>query len=143
MKRIAVFICLIAVIFTLVEDSHAQVPQEGMIGRFPATFLDSVNAEDSYENTALSKAGDGLVNATTFWTEIPKGVAEVTDESNVIIGLTVGLGKGLFTGLARGASGVYDTVTCGIPPYDKPAMKPGYRVDNPQKNGYKIKLLKW
>lgn len=164
MKRALVFICTLAVIFSLAQECLAQVPQEplnpsvavaadnavvarkeGMIGRFPSSFLDTVNTEDGqYENTLLDKAGDGFINATTFWADIPEGVAEVTGQSNIIVGMTVGVVKGTITGLIRGASGASDMVTCAAPPYDKPAMKPKYKVDNAAKNtGYKVKLMQW
>lgn len=164
MKRIFILIGMLALIFNIMQDCLAQAPQEplnpsvtlgtdnagpvrkeGMIGRFPSSFLDTVNAEDdSYDNTLLSKAGDGFINATTFWAEIPEGVAEVTQESNIFVGMTVGVVKGTVAGLARGASGASDMVTCAAPPYDKPAMKPKFKVDNAAKNtGYKVKLMQW
>jgi len=130
---------------TLAVDNVAPAHKEGMIGRFPSSFLDTVNAQDDlYESTLLDKAGDGFINATTFWTEIPESVAEVTQESNIIVGMTVGVVKGAVTGLARGASGASDMVTCAAPPYDKPAMKPKFKVDDAAKNtGYKVKLMQW
>ncbi|MFH0855830.1 MAG: exosortase system-associated protein, TIGR04073 family [Candidatus Omnitrophota bacterium] len=109
-----------------------------------STFLDSLNNDqDAYANSPVSKAGDGTLNAVSAWVDIPRGISEETQDSNLFLGLTIGLGKGLVTGVKREAAGIVDVATCGFPPYDKPLMAPEYKVNNPDQNGLKLKILSW
>ena len=110
-----------------------------------SAFLKAMNLKenDAYANTAVSKAGDGMINAVTCWTDIPKEVVRVNQEENVLMAATVGLGGGIFYGVTRGVSGVYDMATFGIPPYNDPVMQPEYKVNRPQQEGLKIDILKW
>jgi putative exosortase-associated protein (TIGR04073 family) len=109
----------------------------------PNAFLESVNTDKLEKNTAGYKMGEGLINVATSWVDVPDKIEENSRNGNVIIGSIVGFGKGIVTGIARGVAGSIDVATSGLPPYDKPLMKPKYKVDNPTKEGYKIPLLKW
>ncbi|MDO8661884.1 MAG: exosortase system-associated protein, TIGR04073 family [Candidatus Omnitrophota bacterium] len=108
------------------------------------SFLERLNADNNiYENCPISKAGDGALNAALAWVDIPKGISEETEDSNLFLGLTIGLGKGLIVGVKREAAGIIDLATCGFPPYDKPLMTPDYKVNQPDKNGFKVKVWSW
>ncbi len=107
-------------------------------------FLKTVNySDEAYRDTFVSKMGEGAINAATSWTDVPGQMAQVSEEHNILLGCTVGLGAGLVSGIIRGVSGAYDIATCGLPPYDEPTMKPKYKVNNPQKEGFKVRLLSW
>jgi putative exosortase-associated protein (TIGR04073 family) len=86
--------------------------------------------------------GAGAMNAATAWTEIPKQMGEASAKHNPLVGATVGLGEGVVKGMVRGASGVVDMATFGLPPYDKPLMQPAYEVKKPEE-GFKVNLLNW
>jgi len=109
-------------------------------------FLKSINANknfaDNYYDSPAEKMGNGFLNTATAWVDIPYEMARVSSESNIVAGLTVGLGEGVISGFARGVSGVADMATFGVPPYDKPLMEPDYKADNPQKE-LKITILAW
>jgi len=75
-----------------------------------------------------TKLANGLGNALTGWMEIPRQMAEVTNEQNAFAGSTIGLVKGLVFGTGRTAAGVIDTGTFVIPPYDKPIVEPNYNL---------------
>ncbi len=95
-----------------------------------------------YYDTPVDKASAGFINATTSWADIPAKIAEVSEKNNIFLGVTAGFGEGLVSGVARGASGVADMATFGVPPYDKPLMEPQYKVVNPDE-GFKVHLLNW
>jgi putative exosortase-associated protein (TIGR04073 family) len=56
-------------------------------------------------------------------------VAEVSGETNPAIGFTLGAVEGTITGLVRGVTGIFDTLTCIFPPYDEPVMQPEYAME--------------
>ncbi len=127
-----------------VQPYHSTVLQEDKnLSQFSSDFLEQINTEKNiYQVNPSEKIGYGVMNAATSWTDIPRKVGEMTQEHNILLGCTIGLGQGVFTGLARGVSGAVETATFGIPPYDKPFMKPEYTVDRPEE-GFKVKLIKW
>ncbi|MDD4182815.1 MAG: exosortase system-associated protein, TIGR04073 family [Candidatus Omnitrophica bacterium] len=97
---------------------------------------------ESYADTPVEKMGVGIINTTTSWADVPQKVAEVSERDNIFLGVTLGLGEGIVSGLARGASGVADVATFGLAPYNRPAIEPAYKVENPNE-GFKIDLFKW
>lgn len=110
-------------------------------------FLQEINRpiardEDYYSDSWANKMGNGVINTTTSWMDLPNRVAEVSEEHNILVGMTIGATQGIASGLVRGASGVYDMATFGFSPYDRPPMKPEYKVEKPDE-GFKIKLVKW
>lgn len=78
------------------------------------------------DHNAGTKLAQGVVNGVTFPIEFPKQIYLTTKSDNILSGLTFGMAKGICYGLLRLASGVYDTVTCVIPPYGKVQMEPKY-----------------
>ncbi len=98
--------------------------------------------ETSYEGTPVEKISDGVTNMATSWADVPAKIAEVSEKDNLFLGVTLGLGEGLVSGVARGVSGAADTATFAAPPYNKPLMKPEYKVENPDQ-GFKVDILKW
>ena len=96
----------------------------------------------AYEGTPVEKMGDGVMNVATSWADVPAKIAEVSERDNLFLGVTLGFGEGIVEGLARGASGVADTATFGMPPYDKPLMRPEYKVENTDKP-FKVNLISW
>ncbi|MCK9603073.1 MAG: exosortase system-associated protein, TIGR04073 family [Candidatus Omnitrophica bacterium] len=147
-------VLIIAVVFfSLAFAAYAQMPEAPAayatrpinLGTEPqAAFLESVNADKAiYDNCPISKGGDGALNTVAAWVDVPKEINKETQQNNIFSGLTVGFGKGLVTGITRGIAGAVDIVTCGLPPYNEPLMKPEYKVANPDKDGLKVSILQW
>jgi len=80
----------------------------------------------NYDNTALNKLGRGLINTGTCWMEIPTSIFKVSKEKDPLTGTTLGTAEGLVNGVLRGLTGIFDTVTFILPPYNKPLMNPEY-----------------
>ncbi|MDD5585275.1 MAG: exosortase system-associated protein, TIGR04073 family [Candidatus Omnitrophica bacterium] len=78
------------------------------------------------DQNAATKLGRGLVNGLTGIVEVPKQIYLVSKEREPITGITFGLAKGLCYGVLRTATGVYDTLSFPIPPYNKPVMEPEF-----------------
>ncbi|MBM3244648.1 MAG: exosortase system-associated protein, TIGR04073 family [Candidatus Omnitrophica bacterium] len=98
--------------------------------------------EDAYYDSPADKLGTGMINAATAWADIPQQIGKTTGEHNVLVGMTYGFGKGIVSGIKRGVSAAYDMSTCGLPPYDKPMVRPEFTSDNPNQD-LKISVLKW
>jgi putative exosortase-associated protein (TIGR04073 family) len=81
-------------------------------------------------NTPVNKLIRGLVNCLTFPLELPASICDVTKRKGLLSGCTLGVADGFFTSLLRLGTGVIDTVTFPIPPYDKPLLKPEYAIDS-------------
>ncbi len=108
------------------------------------TFLDYLNkSTQSYAESPLSKAGDGTINAVSAWIDVPETITDESVKYDLFTGFTIGLGKGIATGVKREAAGIVDFATCVIPPYDKPLMEPAYTVKQPDTEGLKITVLSW
>jgi len=108
------------------------------------TFLDYLNkSQAGYADTPISKAGDGVLNVVSAWVDIPESITDESADSNLLTGWTIGLGKGVVSGVTRGAAGLVDFGTCAFPPYDKPMVTPEYTVNHPDRDGLKIKVLSW
>lgn len=75
---------------------------------------------------AASKLGRGLANSATCWIEVPKQIYLVSNEREPITGLIYGTAKGVAETIRRAATGVYDTASFLIPPYDKTLMEPEF-----------------
>lgn len=161
MKRAIVLILTVLSLFYSEIDLYAQGGQDALMGLTPNTiflprseqpmptdtraFLQDVNTPDDiyYNSSPVTKGSDGLINVTTFWAEVPKEIYDTTADSNILNGLTFGFARGLIYGFGRGTAGVIDTTTCVVPPYDDPIVEPQYKVNNPQKDGFKITLFRW
>lgn len=155
MKKLIIAVLMFTAVLSAAAISYAQTAEAtGMTAVSLKNFNNYINAplagdlgninldESAYANSPAEKAGKGAINTATAWTDIPKQITQVTDQSNMFIGLTVGFTKGLATGLARTVAGVYQIATGPIPPYDKPLVKPEYKsVDS--KKELQIKVLNW
>jgi putative exosortase-associated protein (TIGR04073 family) len=80
--------------------------------------------------TPVNKLIRGLVNSLTFLVEIPASICDVTKRKGGLAGATLGVADGFFTSFMRLGTGLFDVVTCPIPPYDKPLLKPEYAIDS-------------
>jgi putative exosortase-associated protein (TIGR04073 family) len=77
----------------------------------------AVQASDGavHEHTAGDKLVRGLANIFLGFIEIPRNIHNTTAEDTMLVGWTVGLGKGLgYTGL-RLLAGLYEVVTFPFP----------------------------
>lgn len=95
---------------------------------FPIKVEDTTK---TYGKTPFNKLTRGVFNVSTFFLEVPAATMRVSkEENNAFVGGTVGFAQGLFTGILRLGTGVFDTVTCVIPPYNKPLMEPEFAVQS-------------
>ncbi len=78
------------------------------------------------DENAGTKLARGGVNLLAGWLEFPKQIYLVSKDENPYIGLTYGFVKGLYEGIARTGMGIFETVTCVIPPYDKIFIQPEF-----------------
>ncbi len=53
-------------------------------------------------------------------------MGKTAKEENEFVGGTLGFAKGIFIGVLRFGTGVFDMVTFIIPPYNHPLMEPEY-----------------
>jgi len=86
-------------------------------------FAQEATTADQNAGTKLARGGTNLLAG---WLEFPKQIYVVSRDQNPYIGLTYGFVKGLYEGIAREGMGVFETVTCVIPPYDKVFIEPEY-----------------
>lgn len=93
MRKIAVFICVISILF----------------------ISNITYAETTKVTKSITKLGRGVCNILTSPFEIVKEVSDTTDNNGPIAGLTVGFFKGLFGTGKRLAVGIYETVTFPFP----------------------------
>jgi len=95
-------------------------------------IANSANAQDvgKYRKQIGNKAARGVGNVMFGWTEIPKRVVDITQESkNPIWGAVAGVYQGTLKALARTTSGVVDIATCGIRSDEKPFVQPDMDVE--------------
>jgi len=78
------------------------------------------------DQNAITKLARGFTNAVGCWLELPKQIYLTSKEENAYIGATYGFVKGLGMTGYRLADGVFETVTCVIPPYNKIIVEPEY-----------------
>ncbi|MFH0762517.1 MAG: exosortase system-associated protein, TIGR04073 family [Candidatus Omnitrophota bacterium] len=160
MKKILIVILAVIFMIPAAKTGYAQGAQDALMGLTPykmpllrseqvqpldsSAFLKEVNADYIYYNDSpVAKGSDGVINAATFWAEVPQEVYDTTADSNILNGITFGFARGLIYGFGRGIAGVVDTVTCIVPPYDEPLVEPQYKVKNPQRDGFKVTLFSW
>lgn len=94
-------------------------------------LIDTADTSKTYGKTPFNKLTRGVFNMSTFYFEIPAGVMRVSKEkNNAFIGGTVGVAQGFFSCILRAVTGVFDTATFIIPPYNKPIMDPEYAVQS-------------
>jgi putative exosortase-associated protein (TIGR04073 family) len=86
-----------------------------------AFAAEQASAKDQNAGTKLLR---GATNLGFCWLEPVKQAYLVSKEQNAYIGLTYGIIKGLGVGAFRLIDGVFEAVTCVIPPYDKILVEP-------------------
>lgn len=86
----------------------------------------SVGADSGHADHAGNKLVRGVGNIVTGWVEVPYQVMEETKESNPIMGITLGLARGIGMTVARGLVGAYEVVTFPLPIPDayEPIIEP-------------------
>lgn len=156
MKKLLVFIY--ALLLAIPFDLYAQASLTPTVTLEPiqvkthelkkeALYLQGINApapdNGFYNDSPANKMGLGVINLTTAWLDIPGGVADETKENNILSGLSFGLGSGLASAFARGSAGLIDILTAGVPPYEEAMVEPEYKVNNPQKKGFRIVIFSW
>lgn len=130
--------------FILYAQSDAtSANKKGTVRPLPIVTSSTISEAETDQDTFGYKMGQGVLNIATAWTDIPQQIQETSKESNIFVGATVGLIKGIFTGLYRGVTGAVDVATFGVPPYDDAKAEPRYTVKDPEKDGYKVNLFNW
>lgn len=79
---------------------------------------------ESYGSRLVAKASHGFANLGTGFVEIPKNITNITSDSNIFAGMTLGLIRGVFHGVTRTLVGAAEFLTSPIPTDDYVA--PGY-----------------
>jgi len=84
---------------------------------FAALFVLSVPSAmaNDYGSQVADKFSRGLANTVTGWVELPKNIVNTSKESNVGMGITVGLVKGVLQTVGRTVVGAVELVTFFIP----------------------------
>jgi putative exosortase-associated protein (TIGR04073 family) len=75
---------------------------------------------------AATKLLRGAVNLLCGWLEVPKQIFMTTADKNLYMGLTYGFVIGIYDAFARTGLGLFETVTCPLPPYNKVFIEPEY-----------------
>ncbi len=70
---------------------------------------------DSYGTQVAQKFGRGLGNAATGWLEVPKNIVSESKNTNVALGITWGLVKGVAHTVGRTVVGVLDLAFFFVP----------------------------
>ncbi|MFA5156978.1 MAG: exosortase system-associated protein, TIGR04073 family [Candidatus Omnitrophota bacterium] len=122
MKKLVVILCAAAMLACALT---AGVFADDTI---PANNLDTRTM--TVERTPINKLVRGVVNCLTFFVEFPASICDVGKRKGLLAGCTLGVADGLVTSVARLGTGLFDTVTFVIPPYDKPLLKPEYAIDS-------------
>jgi putative exosortase-associated protein (TIGR04073 family) len=126
MKKALLIVCIGVITLSMAIKSYAQETSEPSSDNSALIDADKI----PYERTPLNKLGRGLINTVTCLVEVPAEAYKVSDEKDPLVGCTLGVAEGFVTALLRGLTGLYDTVTFVIPPYNKPIMQPEYALDS-------------
>jgi putative exosortase-associated protein (TIGR04073 family) len=79
----------------------------------------------AYRLTVGEKAARGVKNILLGWTELPKRIVDITQETeNPIWGLVIGIYEGSLKAVGRTLSGVVDVLTAPIDPEKAPWINP-------------------
>lgn len=126
MKKTLLILCVGIFSLSIAIKSFAQEASE--LSSDNSALVDADNM--SYERTPLNKLGRGLINTVTCLVEVPAEAFKVAEEKGPVVGCTLGVAEGVVVAFLRGLSGLYDTFTFVIPPYNKPLMQPEYALDS-------------
>ncbi|NOQ12986.1 MAG: exosortase system-associated protein, TIGR04073 family [Methyloprofundus sp.] len=109
----SIFLCFSSLSLAEVQSTEAYPAQ---------TYPTKAPQKASYGRKIGQKALWGLSNATLSFFEIPKNMIMVTNKSNLLYGLTAGLGLGLLNTAGRTLVGINDLVFFLLP--TKPVVYP-------------------
>lgn len=88
-----------------------------LVTLFAAFFLVAIQpaAANDYTTQITDKFARGFANTVTGWVELPKEISNTSKASNIGMGLTVGLVKGIMHTVGRTVVGAVDLVTFFVP----------------------------
>jgi len=72
-------------------------------------------ADDGYGSQVASKFTRGLANTATGWVELPKDIVNTSKDSNIAVGMTWGVLKGVLDTVGRTAVGALELATFFVP----------------------------
>ncbi len=119
---------LTAVFFFMAVGFFTGAPMMTQTAEAQYTSSAELERENSDVNKMFHKLGRGLVNVFTGWLEIPKQTAIEWRRTDPFTGTVLGVVKGLWLGIARTVTGVYEVVTFPfpIPRNYEPIMEPEF-----------------
>lgn len=82
-----------------------------------------IKDQESYGKNAIFKFGNGLIDITTSWLEIPKSMINTSKNDGLMTGLTVGFAKGIANTAGKALSGAANVVSFPVPVEIKNPMK--------------------
>jgi putative exosortase-associated protein (TIGR04073 family) len=95
---------------------YQRVRAMSLVTLFAAMFVVATPAIASdYTNQVVDKFSRGFANTVTGWVELPKNIVNTSEQSNVGMGLTVGLAKGIMHTVGRTVVGAVELATFFIP----------------------------
>ena len=102
MKRMKLITLLVVISMLLAPMAHAQNPAK--------------------------KLSRGFINMFTGWAELPRNIYDTTIEENLLVGITIGIIKGIGMAIVRTGAGVYEIITFPFPvPHDYvPVLEPEF-----------------
>lgn len=124
MKKTLRIFCIAILVLSILTNAGAEEAEIKVTDQSYAIDTDNIQ----YENSPVNKLGRGVINTATCWAEVPAAVAKVSKDSDPALGCTLGVVEGVFNGILRGITGIFDAVTFVIPPYNKPIMEPEYAL---------------
>ncbi len=123
LRTLFLLFALMLLMFFNRQQSWAQEQKEA-----GSADIDARNIQ--YDKTPLNKLGRGVINTLTCLLEVPGEAIKVGQEKDPLTGATLGIVEGFCTAGLRGLTGIFDTITFLIPPYDKPKMLPEYALQS-------------
>jgi len=88
------------------------------------SWADQPKEQQSWGSRFVAKASHGFANMGTGFIELPKNIANITDDSNIFAGLTLGVVRGVVQAVTRTLVGGAEFLTSPIPTDDY--VTPGY-----------------
>ena len=122
-----VFLCAVVLLF--IAGLPAALHADGGVVATPDST--TIKADISMYRLAVgAKAARGVKNVLFGWTELPKRIVDVTQETrNPFWGIFAGTFQGTLKAMARTASGVSDVVTAPLTPEKGPYIQPDIDVE--------------
>jgi putative exosortase-associated protein (TIGR04073 family) len=127
--RILLIYCALILVLSPAVGIYAEETEDESVSAEYSIQTSDIN----YKNSPVEKFGRGVINAATCWAEVPRQAIEVSQEEDPFVGGTLGVFEGVLTGVVRCVTGVFEAVTCIVPPYDQPLMQPTYALEGAEK----------